>query len=44
LNNGKHEQGTHNTKMGADSPAEKIQMPQKYSAQNVCSSPKVREF
>ena len=32
------------TKMGADSSAEKTQMPQNLSAQFVCPSPKVLDF
>ena len=38
--NGKHGQGTHSTKMGAEIP----QMPQNLSAQIVCRSPKVWDF
>ena len=46
LNNGKHVQGTHCTKMGADSSAgTKIsQMPQNLSAQFDCPNPKVLDF
>ena len=33
MNNGKHGQGTHYTKMGADSSAQNTQMPQNLSAQ-----------
>ena len=40
--NGKHGQGTHYTKMGADKSAEKI--PKNLSAQIVCPSPKVWDF
>ena len=36
--NGKHGQGTHNTKMVADKSAENTQMPQRLAAQIVCPS------
>ena len=40
MNNRKHGQGTHSTKMGA----EKCPMPENLSAQIVCPSPKVWDF
>ena len=40
----KHGQGTHCTKMGADSLVKIPQMPQNLSAQFVCPSPKVWDF
>ena len=36
----KHGQGTHSTKMGADSPAKNTPN----ASKNFCSSPKVRDF
>ena len=47
MNNGKHGQGTHNNKMGADSLVENTpitQMSQKVQAQNVCPSQIVQDF
>ena len=41
---GKHGQGTHSTKMGADKSPKIPQMPQILSAQIVCPSPKVWDF
>ena len=41
---GKHGQGIHCTKTGADGSAEIPKMPQNLSAQFVCSSPKVLDF
>ena len=40
MNNGKHGQGTHSTKIGTDS-STVTPKPQKVSAQNVCPIPKV---
>ena len=42
--NGKHGQGTHSTKMGAEELPKIPQMPQNLSAQIVCPSPKVWDF
>ena len=39
---GKHGQGTHSAQMGADSPAKNT--PNASKAENVCPSPKVRDF
>jgi hypothetical protein len=44
LINGKHGQGTHSTKIGADKLTEIPQMPQNLSVQIVCPSPKVWDF
>ena len=44
LSNGKHGQGTHYTKMGADSLAENTRNAHNLSTQFVCSSPKVLDF
>ena len=44
MNNGKHGQGTHCTKMGADCLAKNTPKSQNLSAQFVCPSPKVQDF
>ena len=44
MNNGKHGQGTHCTKMGADSLAENTPNSHNLSAQFVCPSPKVLDL
>ena len=44
MENNKHGQGTHSTKMGADSSAINTPNAQNLSAQFVCPSPKVLDF
>ena len=44
MNDWRHGQGTHSTKMGAGCPNENTQKASKSFSQNVCPSPKVRDL